>query len=760
MTSPVKSEQAPVCAKEGATSGNHGGSIRLKGERIFVWDGDNRGRLGPDRRLDGDAERAVRRQLHHGVLSVLLAAGLGGIGNLAHSAGNEAGADPGATTNVNGSLAEMKLEDLLQVEVTSVTKMAAPLSESPAAIYVVTPEDMRRNGVLSVPEALRQVPGLEVARIDSGGYAVSARGMNARLNRQLLVLIDGRSVYSQLNSGVAWESLDVMIEDLDRIEVIRGPGATLFGANAVNGVINIVTKKAKDTQGLLLTGGGGTATLGYGGLRYGGRLATNAYYRIYGTYLNRDATGAAASTAPASGGHGVPGNGQQPGSSTGQTPDPTSGSTSNSPPGSEVDPRPEPSLRDNPADFMENGLGGVRVDWEATPTDLVTFQGDYFAQTYQYPLSAWQWNRNQAANYLQRWDHTFSDESAMTWQLYYDHVNRNTEVFREVRHTGDVDFQHNFTLGQRQRWLWGAGYRYTTDEVTAAPEAPVYFDPPSAAKQTFSAFVQDEITVVEKRLKTTLGTKLEHNDFTGFEIQPGLRTVYTPAEQHVIWGAISRAARTPSREEFDLVAASSRNVIVGNPELASEELTAYELGYRFLPKPNLTLDLATYYNVYDRMRTIETVRTIGGIDYVSSRNNGYGETYGAEISATWRPLDQWRLTASYTALMVQMHQRPGVVNPGFETVEGNTPHHQAQFHSYWDLPGHFEFDQGLYYVDNVPNQNVAAYTRLDLGLGWRPSKHFEARLSFQNVARDSHYEFGNGSSSIERAVFGQITVRF
>jgi iron complex outermembrane recepter protein len=333
-------------------------------------------------------------------------------------------------------------------------------------------------------------------------------------------------------------------------------------------------------------------------------------------------------------------------------------------------------------------------------------------------------------------------------------------VFREQRHTGDVDLQHDFYLGERNHLVWGAGYRVTSDDVVAESDFRQYYDPPSATKQTASAFAQDEITLVEKRLKATVGSKFEHNDYTGFEVQPSLRLVFTPVEKHVFWSAISRAARTPSREESDLEATSRDTVIVGNPDLSSEYLMAYEMGYRYVPRPSLSLDLATFYNVYDEMRTMEILAVQGGTTYLTSRNHGYGETEGVELAATWRPVDCWRLTASYTFVQVQLHLRSGVTNPGFETVEGNTPHHQAQLHSYLDLPAHFEFDQGVYYVDTLPNQGVASYLRYDLGLGWRPCKTFEARLGFQDLLPARHAEFGGGSVTVERSLFGQITVRF
>ncbi len=649
---------------------------------------------------------------------------------------------PSNNASTSGTdLRELNLEDLVQIEVTSVAKKAEPLSHSPAAIYVVTQEEIRRNGALTVPEALRLVPGLEVARNDSGGYAISSRGMNQRLVRQLLVLIDGRSVYSLLNSGVAWESLDVMMEDIDRIEVIRGPGATLFGANAVSGVINIITKKAQDTQGALITGGGGTATHGYGGVRYGGQFGTNVFYRIYGTYLNQDTSSASPTPQINPGG----GGGAPPGGSGG---DPNSSAL------------PGQQTSTSTKDRSENFLGGFRLDWEVSPTDQMVFQGDYLSQRYQYPLSDLANNRNRTGNLLHRWSHTFSDTSGMSLQTYYERIDRDAGIFHEMRHTGDVDFQHNFATGKRNNLVWGLSYRISSDEVIAAPGSKAYFDPESATKQTVSAFVQDEITLVENRLKITPGAKFEHNDFTGFEVQPGLRLLWTPQEKHVFWGAISRAVRTPSREETALVDSFRNSVVLNNPSLDSEKLVAYELGYRFLPRPNLSFDLALFYNDYSSMRTADSLGKINGVDYFTYRNNGMGETYGAEIGANWRVVDRWRLSASYTALQVQMHLKPGVVDPSFEPTEGNTPKNQFQIHSYLDLPGHFELDQGLYYVENLPNQKVDSYFRYDIGLGWRPTSHIEARVSFQNLLEKTHYEQGGGNNPVERGVFAKLTIRF
>ena len=465
-------------------------------------------------------------------------------------------------------LKELSLEELMDIEVTSVSKRPERLSETASAIQVITQEDIRRSGATRLPEALRLASNLEVAQIDSRRWAISARGFNSPFSNKLLVLIDGRTVYTPLFAGVFWDVQDTLLEDIDRIEVISGPGATLWGANAVNGVINIITKDAKDTQGTLLAGGGGTELRGFGGVRYGGAVAPNFRYRIYGKYFDRDGTVL-------------------------------------------------PDGRDASDDWHQ-GQGGFRMDWDASESDVFTVQGDgYDGRISQAGADAIDVS---GANVIGRWSHTFYEGSELTLQLYYDRTHRDIpgEVSEDLD-TYDVDFQHRFPLGERHDIVWGLGYRLIEDDVGNSPA--VAFLPPQVSRQWFSGFVQDEIALVKDRVHLTLGTKIEHNDYTGFEFQPSGRLAWRLSEQQILWSAISRAVRTPSRidRELFLRVDDPDLRIDGGPDFESEELLAYELGYRVQPFSRLGLSLAAYYNDYDDLRSRESQSACGRSRRVSQR---------------------------------------------------------------------------------------------------------------------------------------------
>ncbi len=627
----------------------------------------------------------------------------------------------------------MSLEELMKYPVTSVSKRPENLSEAPAAIHMITQEDIRRSGATSIPEALRLVPGLQVARVDAHTWAISARGFNDVFANKLLVVQDGRSVYTPLFSGVFWDVQDTMLEDIDRIEVIRGPGATLWGANAVNGVINIITKKARDTQGFLITSGAGTEERGFGGIRYGGKLSDSAFFRVYGKYFNRDDS--------------VLSNGADAG------------------------------------DSAQMGRGGFRIDWEASDRNLFTFQGDVYrgsaGQIYTNATPGFPFVQTvrddftvSGGNLLGRWAHTFSDSSDLKLQLYHDRTTRETAVFQERRDTYDLDLQHNFQLGERHNLVWGAGYRLSADKV--ANRFTVSLNDPQRRTQLFSTFAQDEITLLKDRLKLTLGSKFEHNDYTGFEIQPSGRLLWTPSEYQSVWGSISRAVRTPSRADDDIVlnqitaTPGLRTRILGNHDFSSEKLMAYEVGYRFRPVPRVSLDVSAFYNVYDDLRSLEPLGFSPGPPAVATfgiANQLRGETYGFEFAPSWQVLAGWRLQAGYTYLQMQLHRQPGSKDPSTETHEGRSPHHQVTVRSIMDFPHHVQFDSTLRYVDGLPSLGISSYFALDLRLGWTPTKRLEFSLVGQNVLDDHHLEFRPSSIStqtteVERSVYGKITWRF
>jgi len=628
----------------------------------------------------------------------------------------------------------------MKIEVTSVSKRPEKLSDAPAAIYVITQEDIRRSGVTSIPEALRMAPGLEVARQDSHTWAISSRGFNDEFANQLLVLIDGRSVYTPLFAGVYWDVQDVPLEDINQIEVIRGPGAALWGANAVNGVINITTKKAKDTQCLLVTAGGGNEEQGFATFRYGGKINDETYYRFYGKGLNRDNS------------------------------ELTNGSPAN--------------------DRWQMWQGGFRLDWEPGQQNFYTLQGDIYtgaldqavtvptltppySQELRDKVNVW------GGNVLGRWTHQFSPGSDLALKVYYDRTDRDRVVFTEQRDTFDVDLQQHFEWGDRQDIIVGAGYNITSDHL--GNSFAVMFEPTRRTASLYSGFVQDEIQLIPDRLRLTLGTKVEHNDYTGWEVQPSGRISWNITKKQTLWFAASRAISTPSRAEDDI--RINREVFppgtlaplpvlvsqFGSRDIDSKELIAFELGYRVQPHPKVTLDVATFYNIYDRQRSLEPGGvTNSGVGYLvlpfTINNLIDGETYGGELASSFQLTDWWRVHVNYSVWSIQLHKKPGSNDPLLEGAEHDSPQHQVGVRSLMDLPHDLELDLGLRYVDSLSNRDVPSYTAFDARLGWRPSKNLEISIVGQNLF-NTHKEFAPSyiqtqTTEVEMSVFGKITFRY
>ncbi len=646
------------------------------------------------------------------------------------------------------NLADFSLEALLNMEVTSVAKREQRLSESGAAVYVIGQEELRRSGAASIAEALRSVPGIEVARLDSHNWAITSRGFNDTFANKLLVMMDGRSVYTPLFSGVYWDVQDTLMEDIDRIEVVRGPGASLWGANAVNGVINIITKSAKDTQGSLVVGGGGTEERGFGGARYGGKISSNAYYRVYGKYLARDGS-AVADGSPAN-------------------------------------------------DAWEMGRGGFRIDWDATDKNRLSFQGDIYGgdldQTFTLFAStpphanftAPYRTKVSGGNLIGRWIHQIGDESDLSVQAYYDRTRRDFNLLKENRDTFDLDLQHRFPLGDRQDIIWGSGYRVSSDEIGNSFDMVV--DPDHRTVQLFSGFVQDEIVLVEDKLALTLGTKLEHNDFTGFEIQPSGRIAWTPYAHHTIWASAARAVRTPSRAEVDgrlLIEAKYAPLerlfpglppilgsVKANRSFESEDLQAFEIGYRVQPHRRLTLDAATFYNLYDNLRSGELGDPIFEFappppHFNLLLGNGlFGETYGAELAANWQLTDWWRWNVSYTFLKIQIHTDPTSTDRSQERIyETGSPAQRVAFRSMMDLPRGFELDAGIRHVGDLPRGGIPGYLVADVRLSWRPVPNLELSIVAQNLLDNRHREYAPDlirieKTDVQQSVYAKATWRF
>ncbi|MBW8864532.1 MAG: TonB-dependent receptor [Verrucomicrobia bacterium] len=616
----------------------------------------------------------------------------------------------------------MSLEQLMDLDVTSVAKQPEPYGQAPAAIQVVTGDDIRRSGASSIPEALRLADNLEVAQQNSHDWSISARGFNSGLANKLLVMMDGRTVYTPLFSGVFWNVQDYLLEDIDRIEVISGPGGTLWGANAVNGVINITSKSAKDTQGLYTEAGGGSWLQDFAGVRYGGTLGTNVFFRVYGKYFNR---------------------------------------------GDE-----EYANGKDASDSWRMGQGGFRIDAEPGPQNNLTLQGDLYYSDVE--ISTGGTGRASGGNLLGRWSHTISDDSDLSLQLYYDRTHLidpisnqfgTAQILTDDLDTYDIDFQHRFRLGERNRFVWGLGYRFTRDTDRGAQN--LAFLPPVLDRNLFSAFAQDEIMLC-KDVFFTLGTKVEHNDYTHFELEPSGRLQWKVTPDQMLWTAVSRAVRTPSRVDRDTREPdSSTPILVGGKDFESETLIAYELGYRAQLAKKLSTSISAFYNDYDDVRSVGfTPVTIIPLFFA---NNLEGQTYGLELTVDYQILDWWRLHAGYDFLDEYIHVKPGQMDINNGRNETSDPEHQFSIRSSMDLTHNVEFDTGLRWVDTLHNNNGAAtgtvpsYFELDARLAWHPVKNLELSIVGQNLLHNRHPEYGFPDANREeivRSVFGKVAWQF
>jgi iron complex outermembrane receptor protein len=626
-------------------------------------------------------------------------------------------------------LPDLNLEQLMGMEVTSAARKSQKLSTVAAAVYVITQEDIRRSGATSVAEALRLAPGIQVARIDSNKWAITARGFNGRFANKLLVLMDGRSLYNPNFAGVYWEVQDTVLEDIDRIEVIRGPGASLWGANAVNGVVNIITKTASQTGGGQLSAGGGSQERAFGSLRYGSRLGDHTHGRVYFKGFERQHF-----------------------------------------------PHADPADAGG-SDSWQMQRGGFRLDYDGKSGNLLTLQGDaYSGRLHEelglgapppVPAHLHDTARVSGWNVLGRWKKALSLESELSLQFYYDHAQRDEAYLRQVDDILDLDFQHRFTLGEHQELIWGLGYRYTTDRVS---DSGVFrWRDRSRNLQLFSGFLQDEITLIPETLTFTLGSKLEHNDFTGLVVQPSARMSWTPSTRHALWWAISRAVRTPSRTERDsrfyvtnpLGPGFPGNPIgipiyvsaQGNASYRAEDLVSFEIGHRFLPSATVSLDTALYYNIYNRLRSFRIgSASLPNLQYVDQTteffNDNRGTSYGVELAAKWLPAPWWTLEAQYTYQRSDLHcPRCFIDNTG--AIEAADPRQQWSLRSGFELPQDLELDLRLRYVDRivagppVPGLGVSipAYLSLDARLGWRPHPSLELSIVGQNLLDSTHPEF-------------------
>lgn len=588
-------------------------------------------------------------------------------------------------------LSEMSLEDLANVQISSVSKRPERLADAAAAVYVITGEDIRRSGYLTLPDVLRLAPNLQVARVDASQYAISARGFNSTTANKLLVLVDGRSVYTPLFSGVFWDAPDVMLDDVERIEVVSGPGGTLWGANAVNGVINVITRSAKDTDGV-------ATSLAIGNVehranaRWGGKLGDDAAVRIYAKGFRRD------DTLRASGA----------------------------------------SARDD----WKKAQAGFRVDG-GPAANAYTVQGDIYDGSLDQGTATNPARKQiSGANLLGRWVRTLRDNSTLQVQGYWDRSERNHPgSFAETLDTFDLDVHHNFAWRGNHEVLWGFGWRRSRDEVTNSPN--LAFLPARKWLSLGNVFAQDTIALGDA-WKLTLGAKLERNNYTGWEFQPNARLAWEATPRALLWSALSRAVRTPSRLDRDLFSPSTPPFtnVAGGPTFASEKLTALEIGWRAQPTPRLSYTVAGYWHKYDDLRSFESIAPSGtGLPAVVG-NMMEGRTHGVEAWGTWQASENWRLSAGGNWLHKHLHFKPGSRDISGIRAAGNDPSHQWYLRSAANFGPDMEFDVNLRHVAGLPNPAIPSYTALDLRWGWHMRRDVELSMAVHNVGDRGHPEFG------------------
>lgn len=644
---------------------------------------------------------------------------------------------------------DLSIAELTQIEVTSVSRRSQKLQDVASAVFVITQDDIRRSGATSIPEALRMAPGVQVDRVGTDKWAISIRGFNGRYANKLQVLIDGRSVYTPLFSGTFWEQQDTFMEDTERIEVIRGPAATVWGINSVNGVINVITKKAADTQGTLLTAGGGTFEQAFVGARYGGKINDDTPFRIFAKGFARNDM--------------------------------------------------ESTLGGSGNDQWHSARGGFRIDHNRG-IDHFTVQGDFFsnfigntvlgqprADSERAVIS--DRGRSEGGSIRFRWDRTISEQSSIMLQTYFDHVNRKLpSVGNYISESFDIDFQHRSPLLNRNDLTWGFNYRLYHTSLTDSDL--IKLSPNNQINQIFSGFIRNETKLIPDRLVFSFGTRLDRNDFTGLEIQPNARLMWTPTSYNSVWASISRAVRTPSRLENDgqVVAGylsnfsvpnlpltmAAQGIFNGNHAFKSEKLLAYELGYRHQLSPQASVDIAGFINDYSHLRDL----SLGGFSFMSGippqvllqlmgNNKASGLTYGAEISGDWKPTEKWRLQGNYSFLDMNISTNTDkrFFDPTSNGADKTNHRHQVSIRSNYDVSDKLQLNLWLRYIDGIPYYKIPGYVTMDAKLAFNPNKNLELFLVGQNLLQQNHQEatpdlIFSPSGLIPRGFYAGAQLRF
>ena len=634
---------------------------------------------------------------------------------------------------------QLTLEELGNVEVTTVSKQPEEIWKTAAAVYVITNEDIQNSGATTIPEALRLAPGVEVAQIDSHQWSVGIRGFGSNLTRDILVLIDGRTVYTTLLAGTYWEVQNVMLQDVDRNEVIRGPGGTIWGPNAVNGVINIITKTSRDTHGELINAGGGNVDQGFFNARYGGGNGKRFDYRIYALGFDRG---------------------------------------------------PEFHTDGNNFDAWRAAQGGFRADWTKSDHDSLTFQGDIYdegagqsvvATTYAPPYSQTidKTAPLSGGDILGRWQRVQGEGKDIQLQAYFDRTSREQANFDDYENTFDIDFLDRFRLSHQQI-SWGGGMRFTHEDNPVVVSG-LTFTPQNRTDNLLTGFLQDEIGLVQNRLTLSLGTKIIHTNFTSLQWQPSARLLWTPTDHQTVWAAFTHAVRTPSDAEENFSLAGFIAIAPGgipffarfnpNPHFRPEELNGYELGYRRLLAAKFYFSIATFFNHYGDLFSeditgapfLETNPPPTHILLPAQFGNGLvGTTRGVEIAPEWRPVNYWRLVATYSFLQMDIQKATDSEDIGTAPiVAGSSPRHQATLQSNLDFAKRFHFNLTSRYVSALPAIKVHAYITGDARFAWQPSQQFEFSVVGQNLFQPYHFEYAGSDPGppvgIRRAVYAQVT---
>jgi iron complex outermembrane recepter protein len=636
---------------------------------------------------------------------------------------------PASASDASVPLQNLSLEQLGNVEVTTTSKEPEQVWQTPAAIYVLTREDIRRSGATNIPEALRLVPGVEVARANSNIWSVGIRGFGSVFSRSVLVLIDGRSVYTPLFAGVYWDVQNVMLEDVERIEVIRGPGGTIWGSNAVNGVINIITRKAKDSRGTYASTSGGNIDQTSSAFRYGGGRGSNLNYRAYAMGFGR---------------------------------------------------APEFHADNDNYDGWQLGQAGFRADSQLSSRDSLTVQGDFYkgnvgqqaSIAYYAPPSQINVDGTEdvsGGNFVGKWRRELSNTSDLQVQGYYDRTYRLGPQLGETRNTFDLDLIHHFRLAERNEIIWGLGARWSpSDFIQTVPT--VNFLPHHEDDNVYSAFAQDQIAILQNKLWLTLGSKFEHNIFSGWEDQPSGRLLWTPTAHQSLWGAVTRAVRSPSRIDEDLQLTGFVSTpppiyvcICDDKKFLPETLLGYEAGYRRLVNSRFYVDVAAFHNKYNDLTsygdiTLSIVTMPPPLAILISlpyANGIAGSTNGGEISPDWKATRWMEMKATYSYVSLDLEDKSTHSKTSYvSSYEDASPHNEATAQMLFSLPRGFEFDPTYRYVGSLPALAVNSYQTTDARFGWRFAKRFELSVTGQNLLQPNHAE--GGPVLVERSAYAQI----